>query len=62
MLPLGGLFIALFAGWQMHRKSNLEELGMGDASGFRLWYFLIRYVTPLAVVVVFLNAIGVITF
>ena len=62
MLPLGGLFIALFAGWQMRRKSNLDELGMGDAFGFRLWSFLIRYVTPLAVVVVFLNAIGVITF
>lgn len=62
MLPLGGLFIALFAGWQMRRRSNLDELGMGDGPGFRLWFFLIRYITPLAVVVVFLNAIGVITF
>ena len=61
MLPLGGLFIALFAGWQMRRKSSLHELGTGDGAGFRLWFFLIRYITPLAVVVVFLNAIGVIT-
>ncbi len=62
MLPLGGLFIALFAGWQMHRSSSQDELKMGDGSAFRLWYFLIRYVTPFAVVLVFLNAIGVITF
>jgi NSS family neurotransmitter:Na+ symporter len=62
MLPLGGLFIALFAGWQMRRKSSLDELGLGDGPGFGIWYFLIRYITPLAVAVVFLNAIGVITF
>jgi NSS family neurotransmitter:Na+ symporter len=62
MLPLGGLFIALFAAWQMRRESNVEELGMGDGVGFRVWYFLVRYITPLAVIVVFLNAIGVLTF
>ncbi len=62
MLPLGGLFIALFAGWQMRRRSSADELGMGDGAGFRLWFFVIRYITPFAVAVVFLNAIGVITF
>ncbi len=62
MLPLGGLFIALFAGWQMRRESNLDELKMGDGVMFQLWFFLIRYVTPFAVVLVFLNAIGIITF
>lgn len=58
MLPLGGLFIALFAGWQMHRSSSLDELKMGDGVAFKLWYFVIRYITPFAVVLVFLNAIG----
>ncbi len=61
MLPLGGLFIALFAGWQMRRQSNLDELNMKDGVGFQVWYFLIRYVSPLAVALVFLNVIGVIT-
>ncbi len=62
MLPLGGLLIALFAGWEMRRSSSLGELNMGEGVGFNLWYFLIRYVSPLAVTLVFLNAIGVIRF
>ncbi len=60
MLPLGGLAMALFAGWFMSRQSVVEELGMGDRVGFRLWYYVVRYVTPVAVVVVFLQLIGVI--
>jgi NSS family neurotransmitter:Na+ symporter len=60
MLPLGGLFIAIFAAWIMGRQSTLDELEMGDHVGFQTWYFLVRFVTPVAVVVVFLKAIGVI--
>jgi len=62
MLPLGGLFIALFVAWQMRRESSADELEMGDGPGFRLWYYTVRYVSPVAVIVVFLNAIGVLTF
>ncbi|GAA3526107.1 sodium-dependent transporter [Zobellella aerophila] len=57
-LPLGGLFIAIFAGRVMSRKATEEELGKG--LGYRLWYYTIRYVSPVAIVVMFLNAIGVI--
>ncbi len=60
MLPLGGLFIAIFAGWIMSKRATQEELHMGDSAPYMLWRFLVRYVTPLAVTVVFLNAIGVI--
>lgn len=60
MLPLGGLSIALFAGWVMTRHASREELQMDDDLGYRLWRFLIRYITPLGVVAVFLRAIGVI--
>jgi len=58
MLPLGGLLIALFAAWQMRRSSCRDELRLNDGPGFKLWYFLIRYISPVAVVIVFLNAIG----
>lgn len=60
MLPLGGLFIALFVAWVLSRQSALEELSMGDHYGFKSWYFLVRFITPIAVVIVFLKAIGVI--
>ena len=60
MLPLGGLFIAIFVAWVMSRKSALEELSLGDHVGFKTWYILVRFITPIAVVIVFLKAIGII--
>ncbi len=59
MLPLGGLAMAVFAGWCMSRSSVRDELGMGDGLAFRGYYFLVRYVTPLAVLVVFLQVTGI---
>ncbi len=35
---------------------------MGDSSAYGLWYVLVRYVTPVAVLVVFLNVTGIIDF
>ncbi len=60
MLPLGGLLIALFAAWQMSRRSCREELELKDGLLFKSWYFMIRFVSPFAVLIVFLNVIGVI--
>jgi neurotransmitter:Na+ symporter, NSS family len=59
MLPLGGLLIAVFAAWQMRRESSVEELAMGDGFLYGLWRVLVRYITPVAVIIVFLHAIGV---
>ncbi len=58
LLPLGGLLIAAFAGWVLSRAASVDELDMGDGVAYRLWRVLIRYVAPLAVALVFLNAIG----
>ncbi|RMH22987.1 MAG: sodium-dependent transporter [Gammaproteobacteria bacterium] len=59
MLPLGGLFIALFSAWAMSRVASADELNIRNEWGYALWRFLVRFVTPLAVIIVFLNAIGV---
>ena len=59
MLPLGGLLIAIFAGWQMKRDSCEDELAITSKSTLDLWYFVLRYISPVAVVLVFLKAIGV---
>ncbi len=58
MLPLGGLAVAIFAGRVLARESVRDELGGNDGLGFKLWYFLIRFITPLAVVAVFLHTSG----
>lgn len=60
MLPLGGLFIAIFVAWLMKTQIVTEELDSSpEHGGFLIWRFLLRYVTPLGVGLVFLNAIGV---
>ena len=59
MLPLGGLFIAIFAAWLMRESSSREELATWPWV-YRGWHFLTRYVTPVGVLIVFLSAIGVI--
>ncbi len=60
MLPLGGLFIALYAGWVMPeriRRAELSDLNGGLAA---TWLFLVRFVAPLLVIVVLLDKIGLI--
>ena len=50
-LPIGGLLIAIFAAWVMSRDTALRALDAGP-NGFRVWQFLVRYVSiPLVVVV-----------
>ncbi|TDJ43825.1 MAG: sodium-dependent transporter, partial [Gammaproteobacteria bacterium] len=59
MLPLGGLCITVFAGWVMCRNSSADELGPEVGPVYWVWRVLARYVAPVAVILVFLNAIGV---
>lgn len=61
LLPLGGVLIAVFAGWIMRRASVLDELRFGPgALAYRAWSLLVRYVAPAGVILVFLHAIGLI--
>ncbi len=61
LLPLGGIFIAIFAGWVLDEQISRQELGISNgALIYRLWRLLIRWVAPLCVILVFLNAIGLI--
>lgn len=59
LMPLAGLLIALFAGWVMKRAHVAEEIGL-QGGAFRLWYGTVRYVSPVAIALIFLNVIGVI--
>jgi NSS family neurotransmitter:Na+ symporter len=58
MLPLGGLAIAIFAGWVMRRIDTEDELGLGSGTSYPIWYVLIRYISPLAVAIMFLNSLN----
>lgn len=61
MLPLGGLFITVFAGWVMCKNSTAEELDVGTGQLYGTWRFLARWVAPAAVLAVFLHATGLLS-
>ncbi|WP_421842984.1 sodium-dependent transporter [Marinobacter algicola] len=52
MLPLSGLLTALFVGWCVAKESLQSNLALSGGS-FALWYNLVRFVTPVAVAIVF---------
>ncbi|MBD3898367.1 sodium-dependent transporter [Halomonas sp. ML-15] len=55
-MPLGGLLIALFAGWALTQSEVMKELRTSDG-WFKTWRFLVRFVAPAAVSFVFLRTI-----
>jgi NSS family neurotransmitter:Na+ symporter len=55
MMPAGGLMVALMAGWALSRTATRQELGFGDGLAYGLWRGLVRYVVPLAIVIIFLS-------
>jgi NSS family neurotransmitter:Na+ symporter len=61
MLPMGGLLMALFVGYiiEKERVGTLlkRELGLF----YPLWYFSLRYIVPIALIIVMLNLVGVFT-
>jgi NSS family neurotransmitter:Na+ symporter len=62
MLPLGGLLIAIFAGWVMERDSTEREFSFRNRYVYSVWHGMVRYVTPFLVFIVFLNIIGIFKF
>jgi len=60
LLPLGGFLIAIFVGWRMSQSSVMSELRLRHIRAFRVWFFLVRYLAPVAIVVVFLRAVSLI--
>jgi len=60
MLPLGGVLIAIYAGWCWGGEGEKSEL-VGSYKRpwlFPVWHFLLRFLAPLAVLVVLFNQIG----
>jgi NSS family neurotransmitter:Na+ symporter len=57
MLPLGGLLIAIFAGWIMKRTVVEKELNMSSYGLYALWTVVLRLVSPAAVLIVMLWAL-----
>ena len=60
MLPLGGFFIVVFIGWFLAKGTSKKELssdGKYRTGYYRLFMFLVKFVAPLAIALLF--ALGV---
>lgn len=63
MLPLGGLLVCIFVGWYLKRSVSYEELTNGGklkAVFFNLYIFILRFVAPIAISLIFINELGLI--
>jgi neurotransmitter:Na+ symporter, NSS family len=60
LLPLGGLLMALFAGYFMQNSHAQDELDLKD-NAFKLWRFTNNIIAPIAIFAVFLYLFGVIS-
>ena len=65
LLPLGGLLIVAFLGWFFPGNSVRDELSNGGTLPVRyysLYRFIIRFIAPVAIALVFLNGLGLLKF
>jgi NSS family neurotransmitter:Na+ symporter len=58
LLPLGGLLIAVFTGWVVDKHVTRDELTSLNAVAYEVWHFLIRFVVPPALAVIFIMGVG----
>ena len=61
MMPLGGIFMVVLAGYALRGEIMRDELDLPPA-GYALWLFMVRYVSPVLIMVVFLHALGWLMF
>ena len=63
LLPLGALLITIFISLKMKKKvleTELLEQSKFGKTAFNIWFFTMRYVIPIIIIIVFLDVIGVI--
>jgi len=64
LLPFGGLLITVFTGYAL--KKVVVKKGVEGESGreklFKIYYFIIKFLAPVAIAFVFLNSLGILKF
>lgn len=61
ILPLGGLLISIFTGWYLDKKlvwSEITNNGTLKVPIYKLIIFILKYVAPIAISVIFINELG----
>lgn len=64
MLPLGGLLVCLFVGWYLKKSVSRDELtnyGREKAPYFSVYMFILKYIAPIAIALIFINELGILS-
>ncbi|MFT6836454.1 MAG: NSS family neurotransmitter:Na+ symporter [Francisellaceae bacterium] len=56
ILPIGGIFYAIFTGWIMKKKFTKEELNFRSNWLYIIWLYLIRFIAPTSVFIILIYA------
>ncbi|MER2090777.1 MAG: sodium-dependent transporter [Sporosarcina sp.] len=62
LMPLGALLISIFIPLKVSKTDLFDEMKQGSTVGkvfFNVWFYLLKYLTPVAITIVFLDALGV---
>ncbi len=59
MLPLGGLFMAIFVGFVIPKSQVESVLKTHLGHFFEIWYFSLRFIAPISLSIVMLHLLGV---
>ncbi|HAZ16180.1 MAG TPA: sodium-dependent transporter [Parachlamydiales bacterium] len=64
MMPIAALLTTLFLGWNVSRQLIYEEFLKGTSLGYLMkgWFFLIRWIAPIAIILIILQEGKVIEF
>jgi len=62
LLPFAGLMVSLYAGWAFDKEFSKEEFSAGSSFKglWRIWLFFVKWVAPIAVILIMLQQSGVI--
>ncbi len=58
LLPVGGLLIAVFAGWVVTKDNSRDEFPSLTRGAYEFWHFLIRFVVPPALLIIFVMGVS----
>ncbi|WP_050608407.1 sodium-dependent transporter [Clostridium niameyense] len=66
LLPLGGLLTAIFVGYVNKKQDIVKELSnngnLKNQKIINIYYFILKTITPVLLVIIFLNSLGIIKF
>lgn len=61
IMPIGALFTAIFVAWVLPKKEVIEHMLSGYDGNPKvviLWYQVLRYLAPIAIILVFIHTLG----